>query len=103
LTTRRFPLPWSVEESKDGGFATKVEAEALDKKESAAWLHVMPPRPEFYRAKAAQCERAASLAIVPSNRQAFMNLAKQWRQMADDSENDERPYLVRRDLDKPLH
>jgi hypothetical protein len=86
---------------KDGGFATKVEAESLDKKESAVWLHVMPP--EFYRAKAAQCERAASLAIEASNRQAFMSLAKQWRQMADDSENVERPYLVRRDPDKPLH
>jgi hypothetical protein len=86
-----------------GGFATEVEAEWLDKKESAVWLHVMPPRPEFYRAKAAQCERAAPLAVAPSNREAFMNLAKQWRQMADDSENVERPYLVRRDPDIPLH
>jgi hypothetical protein len=63
----------------------------------------MLSRAELYRAKAAQCERAASRAIEPSNRQAFMNLAKQWRQMADDSEYVERPYLVTSDPDKPLH
>jgi hypothetical protein len=63
----------------------------------------MLSRAELYRAKATQCERAASLATEPSNRQAFMNLAKQWRQMADDSEYVERPYLVTSDPDKPLH
>ncbi len=85
------------------GCATKADAARWIRTESAVWLLVMPPRPEFYRARAAQCERAASLAIEPSNRQAFMNLAKQWRQMADDSEYVERPYLVTSDPDKPLH
>ena len=50
----------------------------------------MPSRPEFYRAKAAQCERAASLATEPSNRQFFIDLAKQWRDLANQLEHLER-------------
>jgi len=46
---------------------------------------MMPSRPEFYRLRAAQCERAADLA-QPSNREAFMDLAKQWRDLANYSE-----------------
>jgi len=55
-------------------------------------MRVMPSRPEFYRAKAAQCERAASLATEPSNRQFFIDLAKQWRDLANYWEyNEEQP------------
>jgi hypothetical protein len=50
----------------------------------------MPSRPEFYREKVAQCERAAALAAQPSNRQVFIDLAKQWRDLANQLEHLER-------------
>jgi hypothetical protein len=50
----------------------------------------MSLRQEYYRLKAAQCERAGAEATEPGVRQTFADLAKQWRQMADSLEHIER-------------
>jgi hypothetical protein len=50
----------------------------------------MSTRLEIYRLRAAECESMASMATKPSNRQAFVDLAKLWRDLANSAEHIER-------------
>lgn len=46
----------------------------------------MPSEPELYRLRAAECERAAAATKESDIRESFVNLAKQWRELAEYSE-----------------
>jgi hypothetical protein len=50
----------------------------------------MTSRASSCRERAEQCERAASRVVDEEIRRAYLDLAKQWRQMADHSEEIER-------------
>ena len=50
----------------------------------------MSDKAEACRRKAAECERAAVLANEDSVRCAYLDLARQWREMADHAEHIER-------------
>jgi len=43
----------------------------------------MPGDPKEYRAHAARCEELAKTADTPEHTRILLNLAKQWRRLAD--------------------
>jgi len=53
-------------------------------------------RAKVCRSKAAECERRAALATDPHIRTCYMNLAHQWREMAEQAEYLDRRYAARR-------
>ena len=50
----------------------------------------MLTRLELYRLRAAECKSMASMATEPSNRQAFVDLAKLWQDLANYAKHIER-------------
>ena len=44
--------------------------------------------PTEIRAHAAECERYASAAISPTDRQLLLNIAARWRALADEDEDE---------------
>ena len=53
-------------------------------------FHDMSEQAEACRRKAAECERAAVLATRPDMQAIYRDLANQWREMAEHSEDLER-------------
>jgi hypothetical protein len=51
-----------------------------------AFVGGMRERAEICRTKALECERAAVLATDEANRATLLDLARQWRDMAQDAE-----------------
>jgi hypothetical protein len=53
----------------------------------------MPLSAEDYRARAAQCERMAERHRDQTFKAQYVELARQWRDLAERAENDERSSL----------
>ena len=50
------------------------------------WVSVMPSRSDIYRTKALELRRLASTTNNSVLNHQFMDLARQWREMADEEE-----------------
>jgi hypothetical protein len=50
-----------------------------------------PPRPEFYRERAAECERLAAQAAKAETRETMLYLAMRWHALADEASPKTKP------------
>jgi hypothetical protein len=58
----------------------------------------MASHSEMCRQKALECERRAALATEPNIRETFVDLARQWRDMADQAEELDRKFETAKKL-----
>jgi hypothetical protein len=84
--------PAGTRDSGERSKALRVEFEGTS---PVAPLVLMTTRPERFRVKAAKCYVAAQKAKDPETRDAYLELMRNWRELADEIEHFEHAWLDR--------